>query len=119
MSELYFFIVEMFNMYFRSVSALGTDPGFDLSTGFQNSFSKNQPCCHTYHTNTLTNRVVSLHIDRSDCHEMITERHTKVPKTSLRGIKTNLWSIALELIFCCFCLPEICSAKSRAMLTEP
>ena len=105
-------------MYFRHVSVLGTGPGLDLSTGFQNSFSKNHRCCHTCHTNTLTNRVVSLHIDRPNRHKMSTECHTIVLKTRLRGIKTSLRSIAPELIFCCFCLAEICSAKSRAMLTE-
>jgi len=66
----------------------------------------------------LISRLIALHGDRPDCHKMSTERHTKVPKTCPRGIKTNLRSIAPELIFCCFCLAEICSAKSRAMLTE-
>ena len=105
-------------MYIRPVSVLGTSLELDLATGFQNSFSKNHPCCHTWYYNQLTNRFIALHGDRPDCHKMSTERHTKVPKTCPRGIKTNLRSIAPELRFCCFCLAEICSAKSRAMLTE-
>ena len=62
--------------------------------------------------------MIILYNDRPDCHKMTLERHTKALKQCLKGIKTNLRSIALELIFCCFCLAEICSAKSRAILTE-
>jgi len=84
----------------------------------KNSFSKNHPCCHTWCYNKLINSLIALYSDRSDRHRMSAECHTKVPKTCLRDIKTNHRSIAPELIFCCFCLAEICSAKSRAMLTE-
>src|SRR5574344_2848594 len=99
----------MFNMYIRPVSVLGTSLELDLATGFQNSFSKNHPCCHTWYYNQLINRLIALHGDRPDRHKMSSERHTKVPKTCLRDIKTNLRSIAPELRFCCFCLAEICS----------
>ena len=54
--------------------------------------------------------------DRPDCHKMTFERHKKALIQCLKGIKTNLRSIALELIFCCFCLAEICSAKVKDML---
>ena len=89
-----------------------------MATGFQNSFSKNHSCCHTWCYNQLINSFIALHGDCSDRHKMSTEYHTIVLRISLRGIKTNHRSIAPELIFCCFCLPEICSVKSRAMLTE-
>ena len=48
---------------------------------------------------------------------MTLERHTKALIKCLKGIKTNLQSIALEFIFCCFCLAEICSAKVKDMLS--
>ena len=66
----------------------------------------------------MINSLIALHGNLPNRHKMSTERHTKVPKICPRGIKTNLRSIAPELRFCCFCLAEICSAKSRAMLTE-
>ena len=84
----------------------------------KNSFSKNHPCCHTWCYNKLINSLIALYSDRPDRHKMSAECHTKVLRISLKGIKTNYRSIAPELIFCCFCLAEICSAKSRAMLTE-
>jgi len=64
----------------------------------------------------LTNKMIILYNDRPDRHKMTLERHKKVLRQSLKGIKTNLQSIALELIFCCFCLAEICSAKVKDML---
>src|SRR5574344_2838704 len=94
------------------------DLRLDLVPAFQNGFLKNHLCCHTRWSNSLVNSGSVACNDRPDRHKMSTERHSKVPKTSLRGIKTNLRSIAPELRFCCFCLPEICSAKARAMLTE-
>ena len=66
----------------------------------------------------MINSLIALYSDRPDRHKMSAECHTKVLRISLKGIKTNYRSIAPELIFCCFCLAEICSAKSRAMLTE-
>jgi len=62
--------------------------------------------------------MIILYNDRPDRHKMTLERHKKVLKQCLRGVKTNLRSIALELIFCCFCLAEICSAKVKAILSE-
>ena len=66
----------------------------------------------------MTNKMIILFNDRPDRHKMMLERHTKVLRQSLKGIKTNLRSIALELIFCCFCFAEICSAKVKDMLSE-
>ena len=83
---------------------------------FKNNFFKNHPCRHGRMCKLLTNKMIILYNDRPDRHKMTLERHKKVLRQSLKGIKTNLQSIALELIFCCFCLAEICSAKVKDML---
>ena len=76
--------------------------GLDLAPAFQNSFSKNYPCCHAIRPNRLINRMIVLCNNRQNCHKMMLECHRKEQRTCLRCIKTNLLSIALELRFCCF-----------------